>query len=252
MVTGADEPVQVLHVDDSAGLGDLVQHYLEDGEGGLCCQVTTETAPADALNRIRGGETSFDCVVTDYRMPGMNGIELLEAIRETEPTLPVLLFSREETDSVAAEIISAGLSDYLQKGYGTEPYTMLIRRVEHAVNSEGQFEGSVETELDGVGIIGPDERFERVDELYASVYGYEPDEIVGKHWSELHPESAVDHVRSNVLPVVRDGGKWEGRSRGLRAGGDTFTESKLVTALDGDRLLIAVSDIDQSDPVSGD
>ncbi|MBX0287370.1 response regulator [Haloarcula salinisoli] len=252
MATTTDEPVQVLHVDDSSGLGDLVQHYLEAGESGLRCEVTTETAPRDALERIRGSETAFDCVVTDYRMPGMTGIELLDAIRETEPTLPVLLFSREETDSVAAEIISAGLSDYLQKGYGTEPYTMLIRRVEHAVHSEGQFDASVEAELDGVGIIGPDERFERVDELYASVYGYEPDEIVGKHWTELHPDSEVDHVRSNVLPVVREGGKWEGRSEGLRADGDTFTESKLVTALDDERLLIAVSDIDQTGSVSGD
>ena len=250
MADSVDGAFQVLHVDDSPGLGDLVQHHLEADEGGLRCEVTTETAPGDALDRIRAAETAFDCVITDYRMPGMNGIELLEAIRETEPTLPVLLFSGEETDSVAAEIIGSGLSDYLQKGYGTEPYTMLIRRVEHAVHSEGQFDTAVETELDGVGVIGPDERFERVDELYASFYGYKPDEIVGKHWTELHPEREVDHVRSNVLPVVREGGTWEGRSEGLRADGDTFTESKLVTALDDDRLLIAVSDIDQSEPVS--
>src|SRR6056297_2415965 len=113
MTASTEDLFQVLHVDDNAGLGDLVQHHLEAGESGLRCEVTTETAPGDALDRLRSPERAFDCVITDYRMPGMNGIELLDQIREFEPTMPVLLFSREETDSLAAEILSAGLSDYL-------------------------------------------------------------------------------------------------------------------------------------------
>lgn len=238
----ADDPLQVLHVDDNPKLGELVQLYLQREESGLDCQVTTRTDPEASLDYIRDDETVVDCVISDYRMPGMNGIEFLEAVRDTHPELPVLLFSGEETGDVAAKIIGAGLTDYLRKGQGADAYTMLIRRVQHAVDSDGQFDAEEEVELDGVGIVGPDEYFEQADELYASFYGYDPEDIAGKHWSDLHPDPEVEHIRTHVLPVVREGGQWRGRSEGLRADGSTFTESKMVTALDDGRLLIAVSE----------
>jgi PAS domain S-box-containing protein len=147
---------------------------------------------------------------------------------------------------VAAEIIETGLTDYLRKSVGTDQYTMLIRRVGHAVDSGGQFDARADTQLDGVGVVGSDDRFDRADEAYAASYGYDPDEVAGKHWTELHPDEEVEHIRTHVLPVVRDGGEWRGRSEGLRADGSTFTESKLVTALDDGRLLITVSEIDDA------
>ena len=83
-----------------------------------------------------------------------------------------------------------------------------------------------------------------VDESYAEFYGYEPEELPGKHWSDLHPEAEVEHIRAHVLPVVEDGGQWSGHSEGLRADGSTVTESKMVTSLEDGRLLIAVSELD--------
>ena len=243
----AGDPLAVLHVDDDPNLGELVKLYLEREESGLHCTVTTETDPDDALERIRSDDTTFDCIISDYNMPGMDGVTFLERVRETHPDLPVLLFSGEETNEVAAEVIQAGLTDYLRKGMGTDQYTMLIRRVEHAVDSDGQFDPDRDTELDGVGVVGADDHFEEADDTYASVYGYDPEEVAGKHWTELHPEEEVEHIRTHVLPVVQEGGEWSGRSEGLRADGSTFTESKMVTALDDGRLLIAVSELDDSD-----
>lgn len=250
MIDG-DGPLSVLHVDDNEELGALVKVHLERDGAGPDCAVTTESSPTAALDRIRSGGDRFDCVISDYSMPELNGVRLLEAIRESHPELPLLLFSGEGPDDVAAEIIDAGLTDYVRKGFGSEQYTMLIRRVGHAVRSDGRFDPAAETELDGVGVVGTDERFERADDAYASVYEYDPGEVVGKHWTELHPEDEVEHIRTHVLPVVRDGGQWSGRSEGLRSDGSTFTESKMVTALDDDRLLIAVAELDESG-VGGD
>jgi len=241
-VTRTASPLSILHVDDDAALGDLVKTYLERDDS-LDCTVTATTSTDDALVRLRADDTDFDCIVSDYRMPGTDGIEFLHTVRKTHPELPFLLFSGEETADVAAEIVHAGVTDYLQKGYGTDQYTMLVRRVEHAVGADGQFDPSAATEVDAVGVVGPDERFDHVDDGYAALYDYAPDEIQGKHWTELHPEDEVEHIRTHVLPVVQQGGKWTGRSTGLRADGSTFTESKLVTALDDDHLLIAVSEV---------
>jgi CheY-like chemotaxis protein len=252
----SDATLSMLHVDDDEALGDLVQAYLERDDA-LDCTVTTTTTPADALDRLRADDTDFDCIVSDYRMPETNGIEFLRAVRETHPELPFLLFSGEETGDVAAEMIRAGVTDYLHKS-SPDQYTTLVRRVEHAVDADGQFDSEAATELDAVGVdgfavcsrdlrslavVGLDERFDRVEAGYADLYDYDPDEVTGKHWTELHPDDEVEHIRTHVLPVVQEGGKWTGRSTGLRADGGTFTESKLVTALDDDHLLIAVSEV---------
>ncbi|AXG07936.1 response regulator [Haloplanus rubicundus] len=240
-----DATLSILHVDDDDALGDLVQAYLERDDA-LDCTVTTTTTPADALDRLRDADTDFDCIVSDYRMPETNGIEFLRAVRETHPELPFLLFSGEETGDVAAEMIRAGVTDYLHKSSPSQ-YTTLVRRVEHAVDSDGQFDSEAATELDAVGVVGPDERFDRVDTGYADLYDYDADEVTGKHWTELHPDDEVEHIRTHVLPVVQEGGKWTGRSTGLRADGSTFTESKMVTTLDDDHLLIAVSEVSPPD-----
>ncbi|SDY04556.1 response regulator [Halobellus clavatus] len=250
-MTSTGAPLSILYVDDDVQLGALVKTYLERDSAEIECEVTIETTPEAGLERIRSTDTTFDCVVSDYNMPKMDGVTFLEAVRDHRPELPLLLFSGEAPADVAAEIVRAGLTDYLQKGIGTDQYTMLVRRVEHAVEGEGQFDPETETELDGVGIVGPDERFEEADQTYASLYGYDPADVEGRHWTELHPTDEVEHIRTHVLPVVRGGGEWSGRSRGLRSDGSTFTESKLVTALDDDRLLIAVSELRESD-LNGD
>lgn len=252
MGSGDTDSLSILHVDDDPSLGSLVKLYLERESSGLGCTVTTETAPDAALDRISAADAGFDCVISDYNMPGMNGVAFLEAVRETHPELPVLLFSGEETNEVAAEVIQAGLTDYLRKALDADQYTMLIRRVEHAVAGGGRFDADGETELDGVGVVGTDSRFEEADATYASMYGYDADEVAGRHWSELHPEEEVEHIKTHVLPVVEHGGEWSGRSVGLRSDGSTFTESKMVTALDDGRLLIAVSQLDDTTLVGDD
>jgi CheY-like chemotaxis protein len=142
----------VLHVDDDPALGRLVKTYLEREASGLDCTVTVETAPGTALARLQAADSDLDCIITDYEMPEMNGIEFLEAVRESHPELPVVLFSGRETAEIAPEIIESGLTDYLRKGAGTDQYTILLRRVEHAVDSGGRFDASDDVELGSVGL----------------------------------------------------------------------------------------------------
>jgi CheY-like chemotaxis protein len=128
-----DRPLSVLHVDDDPDLCALVKSYLERDGSEPSCVVTTETSPTSALERVRTDGTSFDCVVSDYGMGEMNGIEFLEAVRESAPDLPLLLFSSEAASDLAPEVIEAGLTDYLRKGAGADQYTLLVRRLEHGI-----------------------------------------------------------------------------------------------------------------------
>jgi signal transduction histidine kinase len=72
---------------------------------------------------------TFDCVVSDYEMPGPDGIEFLERVRQEYGDLPFVLFTGKGTEEIASEAISAGVTDYLQKDTGTEQYSVLANRI---------------------------------------------------------------------------------------------------------------------------
>lgn len=87
-------------------------------------------------------DAEFDCVVSAHEMPGRNGIEFLELVREEYPDLPFVLFTGKGSEAVASDAISAGVTDYLQKGSGTEQYELLANRIVNAVDHGGT-EGTV-------------------------------------------------------------------------------------------------------------
>jgi DNA-binding NtrC family response regulator len=67
-----------------------------------------------------------DAVVTDLQMPGMDGLELLDAVRRRDPTLPVILVTAEE--HYAARASRAGAYDYLTKPFDVDSLAMALER----------------------------------------------------------------------------------------------------------------------------
>ena len=123
--------IRVLQVDDEPAFTRLTTRALEQTDGQF--DVITATSAEEGLALVRDHQP--DCVVSDYDMPGMNGLEFLEAVRETDPELPFILFTGTGSETIASDAISAGVTDYLQKGSGTEQYELLINRVENAVTA---------------------------------------------------------------------------------------------------------------------
>ncbi|MGQ3411478.1 response regulator [Natrinema sp. LN54] len=78
-------------------------------------------------------DRTVDCVVSDYELPGVDGLELLAAVRERDPTVPFILFPSNGSEAIASEAISAGVTDYLRTGSETDQYAVLANRVEDAV-----------------------------------------------------------------------------------------------------------------------
>ncbi|MCU4972791.1 PAS domain S-box protein [Halobacteria archaeon AArc-m2/3/4] len=106
--------IRVLYVHDGPDVADSTVTALDHVRTDDRFTVTTTTSASDGLDRLEADET-FDCVVSAYDMPGLDGIEFLAAVRETHPELPFVLIAEAETGSeaVASEAISNGVSDYL-------------------------------------------------------------------------------------------------------------------------------------------
>ncbi|CAI50794.1 receiver/sensor box histidine kinase (plasmid) [Natronomonas pharaonis DSM 2160] len=125
-----DEPIRVLHIDDEPDFAEVAAELLEKQDDQFDVEAVTDSD--EALARPIG--TEFDCIISDYEMPERDGIELLKRVRDVYPELPFILFTAKGSEEVASEAISAGVTDYLQKGAGTSQYTVLANRIKNVVN----------------------------------------------------------------------------------------------------------------------
>jgi PAS domain S-box-containing protein len=122
--------VEVLCVDDEPSLLDLTETFLDRESDRI--HVRSATTADDALRALNTSDV--DCIVSDYALEHRTGIAFLRAVRDAHPDLPFVLFTGKGSEAVAADAISAGVTDYLQKG-GREQYARLANRVERAVDA---------------------------------------------------------------------------------------------------------------------
>ena len=127
-------PVRVLVVDDDPEVATLAGDYLEHTDRQLT--VKTETTPADALDRVESTDDGFDCIVSDYEMPGMNGLEFHDAVRNAADDVPFILFT-----VCDAALVDGGdpsdVTDYIQKDGSAGLFDDLADSVTQAVAEPG-------------------------------------------------------------------------------------------------------------------
>ena len=119
-------PSRVMVVDDDAETLALL-HEIVAKEG---YEVETAEDAETALRRL--GEWQPELIITDIHMPGMDGLDLLAAVREKEPDIPVVLLTAYGSLKTAVDAIKAGAFDYLSKPFVVEDIRLVVRRaLEH-------------------------------------------------------------------------------------------------------------------------
>lgn len=113
---------KIVFLDDEAPLCEAASDWLE--ASGF--QVRAFTDPRLALEQIDAADT--DCVVTDMRMPGLSGQEVLDALRGLDPELPVILLSGHADVAIAVQCMRTGAHDFLEKPYRAEHLVDVLDR----------------------------------------------------------------------------------------------------------------------------
>ena len=111
-------------------MGDIARIFLEDRLGG--CVVTQVTDGEDALEHIH--TRTYDAIVADYEMPGLDGLQLLRTLRNIGDNTPFLVCTGKSRHEVVIEALNAGADFYLQKGEDplvlfTEMKQMIVQAV---------------------------------------------------------------------------------------------------------------------------
>ena len=103
---------RVLVADDSSTMRKIILRSLQ----AVGVESTVEAADGtEAVDKFKPGE--FDLVLTDWNMPGKNGLEVVQEIRTQDQNIPIIMVTTEAEKSRVVAAVQAGVSDYLVKPF---------------------------------------------------------------------------------------------------------------------------------------
>ena len=114
---------KILVIDDEMDMLMMLRMLIEDNTDH---SVETTNNPSEGLKRL--SDEPFDLVITDLKMPGIDGMELFAEIRKSVPHLPVILITAYGSQEVADEAIREGISDFITKPFKKDRILFSIQR----------------------------------------------------------------------------------------------------------------------------
>jgi len=203
--------ISILYVDDEQALLTLAKIYLERTDH---FHVDIRESAEEALKST--SITSYDAIISDYQMPGMDGIEFLKVVREQYGDIPFILFTGRGREEVVIEAINNGADFYLQKGGAPKPqFAELAHKVKQSVRrrraeaeridqlnelvltkealqeSEFRYRAIIETTPDAIWEITLDGTFTYLSPQTREIVGYFPEELIGSGFQSILPPQSL-------------------------------------------------------------
>ena len=116
-------PDRILVVDDEPNMLRLLKTILMDKTG---YEVTTTNNPLEVSKLLQDGH--YDLVVTDLKMPLVDGIALIGIVRNIEAAMPIIVITAYGTIETAEEAIQKGAYDFITNPFRKEPILITIKR----------------------------------------------------------------------------------------------------------------------------
>ena len=116
-------PERILVVDDEPNMLRLLKTILMDKTG---YEVTTTNNPLEVSKMLQEGH--YDLVITDLKMPVVDGIDLIGIVKNIDATMPIIVITAYGTIETAEEAIQKGAYDFITKPFRKETILITIRR----------------------------------------------------------------------------------------------------------------------------
>ncbi|MDP2901345.1 MAG: PAS domain S-box protein [Candidatus Bathyarchaeota archaeon] len=164
-------------------------------------QIEAVSTAQEALQRL--DEKNFDCVVTDFKIPGISGLDLSRKIRE-KSSIPIILYTGQGSEEVAEKAFAIGIDDYIRKEIEPSHYQLLSKRIRDVVEKkrmENLYLSVVEDTRDALSIsVGTTLVY--ANQALADLVGVKsPLELIGKDATQwIAPEM---RLQAKVLSLKR-------------------------------------------------
>ncbi|MHA1304399.1 MAG: PAS domain S-box protein [Candidatus Heimdallarchaeaceae archaeon] len=217
--TEKKDTITILHVDDEEAFLEISRIYLEKISRNELL-ITSISSPLKALELIR--ESSFDCIIADYQMSSMNGLQLLEIIKKEQINILFILFTGKGREEVAIQALNLGADFYIKKGLDIKSqFAELYHLIKVAVNnrrthrklvySEKKYSSLFEKMPAGYAYykiiyneegVPVDYEFVEVNSKYEEITGLKREDIIGKGVLELYAEEEA--ILSEWLQIAAE------------------------------------------------
>ena len=204
--------IATLYVDDEPGLLEVGKMFLER-LGGF--SVDTLPSAEEALECL--ASRSYDAIVSDYQMSGMDGIRFLREIRRTGSRVPFIIFTGRGREEVVIQALNDGADFYLQKGGDPESqFVELAHKIRLAVQqreavsalrkSESRLRSLIESMNDLVFVLDRNLVFQDYFQPPGARLLFRPEFFVGKHFDAIgFPEPARGIIKDALLSTLQTG-----------------------------------------------
>ncbi|TML48236.1 MAG: response regulator [Actinobacteria bacterium] len=229
---------RILLVDDDTALLDALPEALRLRMNGI--QIDTSETAGDALERIK--QTDYDAIVSDVKMPGMDGLALLHEIRELRPSTPTLMITGHGERELAVQALRGGAYDFVQKPIDRDYFIasleraiqrrVLVRQVEEQRLALERHARVLEHVDDGVFLVDEEGVIRHWNPAAEAITGIGSPEALGRRVEEtlpgweavapLIPVASVPRpgsVEAKVVPL-----EFDGRELWLSISGVTFSD----------------------------
>lgn len=221
--------IRLLHVDDDRTFLELVKLYLEHSG-----ELVVDTAISGYTARERLRDRTYDAIVSDYNMPGCNGIELLRYVRRTDLRTPFLFFSDQREEEVVIDALTSGADFFLPKGIQVRSQFI---QLEHAIRecvmrrrAEREHdkissvlrirEAAVRSSLSPLALCDLEGRIQYANPAGLAAWGYTDEtEVIGKFAADF---VVFPDVSPAVISDFLQEKTWLGQATARRKDGTTF------------------------------
>jgi len=156
----------ILVVDDEENMRESLKDILVEDN----YDVEVSESGANALDKVQKLDVSV--VITDARMPEMDGFELLRAIKKDWPELPVIMITAYATPKLAVEAMKQGAADYVSKPFDPDEILLTIKKIlkhESIVKENIQLKDQLKQKFDIANIIGDSQEIRKVLDIIEKV-----------------------------------------------------------------------------------
>ena len=202
--------ISVLYIDDDPSLLEIGKAFLE--MSGQFTVATTEH-PLSVLDLLKTQE--YDCIISDYQMPILDGIGLLQQIRARYTELPFILFTGKGREDVVIQAFDAGADYYVQKGRDVQSqFRELSHKIRLAVEkryadralreSEERYRNVVQDQNEFICRFRPDGTYIFANNAFCRTFGVAEDVVINRRFTPLMPAEDARMIRKHLSSLSRE------------------------------------------------
>ncbi len=230
--------LRVLHLEDHPRDLELVAGWLEDE--GLCCDITSVQTASEFQSALQ--QTPLHLIISDYQLPGFDGLKALRMARQRLPDVPFILFSGTIGEELAVNSLKQGATDYVLK---QKPQRLmaaiqhaLAQAKEHAKRKEAERKIQAQAALldkaqDAIMVWDMEGRITFWNRSAERIYGWSAAEALGQAAEQLLFREGGSQASAALL-LLSQRGEWLGELNQVRRDGTPLVvESRWTLLRDG-------------------